>query len=131
MAKHKDYRVCILLMIPILWLLFIIAAEQSHRLFNDVRRGDDTWDLENLRIEGGGGGDMVSLRAIFELKAIPVNSAGEPLLMTIPGIGPELARRIVDQRAIAGRFDGPEELMNVDGIGPRRAEQFKNYLSFD
>ncbi len=131
MAKHKDYRVCILMMIPVLWLLFAIAGEKGHRLFNDVQRGDHTWDLENLKIEGAGGEDIASLRAVFELKAIPVNSAGKSLLMTIPGIGPELARRIVDQRNITGRFDGPEDLMSVAGIGPRRAEQFKNHLSFD
>jgi DNA uptake protein ComE-like DNA-binding protein len=131
MAKHKDYRACILLMIVVVWLLFIIAGERNYRLFNDVQSGADTWDIGKLTIEGRGAEDTDSLREIFELKAIPVNRAGEQLLITVPGIGPELARRIVDQRSRSGRFNAPEELTKVSGIGPRRAEQFKHYLSFD
>ncbi len=131
MAKHKDYRFCILMMIPVIWLLVIVAADMKHRFFADGPESDETWHIENLQVEGNGVEDRDSLRAIFELKAIPVNRAGEQLLMTVPGIGPELARRIVDQRRRSGRFAAPEELMKVAGIGPRRTEQFKHYLSFD
>lgn len=131
MAKHKDYRICVLLMIPIVWLLFIIAAETGFHPYDEVLNGDETWDIGNLKIEVTGAEDSDSLRAVLELGAVPVNSAGEQLLMTVPGIGPELARRIIDQRNRSGRFDAPEELMEVAGIGPKRAEQFKHYLSFN
>ena len=82
-------------------------------------------------IESSGGEDTDSLREIFEFKAVPVNRAGEQLLITVPGIGPELARRIVEQRNRSGRFNAPDELTKVSGIGPRRVEQFKQHLSFD
>ena len=44
-------------------------------------------------------------------------SAGE--LETLPGIGPVLARRIVEHRTRAGGFRSVDELRAVRGVGPR------------
>lgn len=62
-------------------------------------------------------------------RARPPRSAGVDLNRALPkeleqitGIGPELARRIVDARTQRGRFDSIEDLLEVSGIGPKTLE---------
>jgi competence protein ComEA len=49
---------------------------------------------------------------------VDVNRATAGELVALPGIGPALARRIVDHRSRHGPFRAPEELLAVQGIGP-------------
>ena len=53
---------------------------------------------------------------------VDLNRALPKELEQITGIGPELARRIVDARARRGRFDSIDDLLDVPGIGPRTLE---------
>lgn len=53
---------------------------------------------------------------------ININIATESELDQLPGIGPEIAGRIVAFRSSNGPFAAPEELLNVDGIGPGKLE---------
>lgn len=53
---------------------------------------------------------------------LDLNSATENDLKQLPGIGDELARRIVEYRAARGGFSSPEELKNVSGIGEKKYE---------
>jgi competence ComEA-like helix-hairpin-helix protein len=62
---------------------------------------------------------------------IPVNEADVELLQTIPGIGPELAARIVDTRKREGRFNNSEDLLKVAGIGMKRKEFLQDKLHFE
>jgi competence protein ComEA len=48
-----------------------------------------------------------------------LNTATAAQLETLPGIGPALAARILEQRQKAGGFKKVEELMNVKGIGEK------------
>lgn len=52
-------------------------------------------------------------------RVLDLNAASAAQLDELPGIGPVLARRIVEARTRAGGFRAPEELMSVRGIGPR------------
>lgn len=47
-----------------------------------------------------------------------INRATAEQLQSLDGIGPVLAQRIVEDRALNGPFSDPEELLRVDGIGP-------------
>ncbi len=49
---------------------------------------------------------------------IRLNYAGPEELEQIPGIGPELARRIIYYRALKGPFRSFSQLEEIDGIGP-------------
>lgn len=46
------------------------------------------------------------------------NLASEVELDRLPGVGPALARRIIEYREGVGRFRSPEDLLEVSGIGP-------------
>lgn len=131
MNKKKEYRIQILITIPIVWLMFCMFTDYYRTLNGENQGTAESWDRSDLKIAGQNEAQEESLRAVFELKGIPINSAGEELLTTIPGIGPELARRIVEQRQQSGRYLTSADLTRVAGIGPRRVEQFKAHLSFD
>ncbi|HCU34740.1 MAG TPA: competence protein ComEA [Armatimonadetes bacterium] len=59
---------------------------------------------------------------------VSINEATEGELASLPGIGPELAARIVYYRSEHGRFQYLEDLMRVRGIGQARFEQVKPYI---
>lgn len=52
-----------------------------------------------------------------DLSPLDLNTAAAEELTELPGIGEELARRIVEYREEHGAFESVEELMEVSGIG--------------
>jgi competence protein ComEA len=50
---------------------------------------------------------------------IDINAAGVEELVKLPGIGEQVAKRIVAYREENGPFEKAEELMNVRGIGEK------------
>lgn len=59
---------------------------------------------------------------------IDVNRAAAAELLTLPGIGPVLAARIVEARRERGSFARLEDLLTVRGIGPRLFERLRPHL---
>jgi competence protein ComEA len=51
---------------------------------------------------------------------IDINAAGAQELEALPGIGPVLARRIVEDREAHGPFAGLRDLLRVSGIGEKK-----------
>ena len=60
---------------------------------------------------------------------VNLNTAQKADLETLPGIGPELAERILLYRSQVGRFVAVEQLMDVDGIGEKRLEQIRDLIT--
>ena len=56
---------------------------------------------------------------------LDLNRAGVEELDALPGIGPVLARRIVEHRQLHGPFRRPEDLLAVRGIGARLFERLR------
>ena len=56
---------------------------------------------------------------------LDLNRAGAAELDALPGIGPVLARRIVEYRREHGPFRRVEELRAVRGVGPRLLEKLR------
>lgn len=61
----------------------------------------------------------VLLPQFVEPEPIDINSANVDELITLPGIGPALAQRIIDYRTEYGLFGSVEDLERVSGIGPQ------------
>jgi len=59
------------------------------------------------------------------------NSAAAPTLEQLPGIGPVLAGRIIDERRAHGPFLTWRGLQRVKGIGPKLVEKLHAWLTFD
>lgn len=60
---------------------------------------------------------------------VNINTAGQAELEMLPGIGPGLAKRIVDYRQAHGPFARIEEIMNVSGIGPALFEKIRDLIT--
>jgi competence protein ComEA len=60
-----------------------------------------------------------------------VNTASAADLVTLPGIGPALAERIVEHRGQHGPFASVEALLDVSGIGPAKLEAIRELVSVE
>ncbi len=93
--------------------------------------------------EGGGDSLLVVLAAeadkkpdepppsgLVEEGRIRVNEAESPSLEALPGIGPAMAQRIIEERRLHGPFRSLRDLERVRGIGPKTAGRLAPHLSF-
>lgn len=62
------------------------------------------------------------------LPAININTADENALGLIPGIGPKIAKRIVDYRDKNGEFSDISDIKRVNGIGEKKYSEIKDYI---
>ena len=68
-------------------------------------------------------------RAEVSAAHVSINRASREELEKLPGIGPALAARIVEQRERYGPFRRAEHLMLVRGISERRFRQLRPFIS--
>ena len=62
---------------------------------------------------------------------VSVNRAEAAELIALPGIGPVVARRIVEDRKLHGRFLALADLKRVKGMTPKTIEKLKGMVRFD
>lgn len=67
---------------------------------------------------------LVLIPRFVESAPIDINRATLDELITLPGIGPALAQRIIDYRGEHGPFQSVDELDHVSGIGPSTIQGF-------
>ena len=62
------------------------------------------------------------------LLKVNINTASAEELDGLPGIGPVLAQRIVDEREANGPYTGAEDLTRVEGIGQAIVESIQDHI---
>ena len=60
---------------------------------------------------------------------VNINTADEKELDKLPGIGPAMAKRIIEYRTENGAFQSPEEIKRVKGIGDAKYEKMKDKIA--
>jgi competence ComEA-like helix-hairpin-helix protein len=70
------------------------------------------------------------LEALRDGRPLDINRATSAELELLPGVGPSLARRLVDARARAGGFRDESDLLRVRGLGPKTLQKLRPFLSF-
>lgn len=60
---------------------------------------------------------------------VNVNTANATELESLPGVGPAIAKRIIDYRNQHGNFSRPEDLINVRGIGKSKLAQILPHVT--
>lgn len=58
---------------------------------------------------------------------VNVNEADQEQLESLPGIGPTLARRIIEFRSTR-KFEKVDDLLEVQGIGPKTLEKVRDFV---
>ncbi len=81
------------------------------------------------RASGGTGPSVGSAGRGSRPGKININTADSETLDRLPGIGPSIARRIVDYRKEHGRFKSTSELLQVPGIGEKKLAEFKDSIT--
>jgi len=59
---------------------------------------------------------------------VNINKATSEELMLVPGIGEELAKRIIEYRKENGNFSDISEIVRVKGLGDKSFEKIKEYI---
>ena len=91
---------------------------------NELDLAAPVGDGETLRVPFATGGPAPTAPLGVPTTRVSVNRASAAELEKVPGIGPQLARRIVAYRP----YRSLDELTRVPGIGPRSLERLRPYL---
>jgi competence protein ComEA len=75
-------------------------------------------------------GEEVHPSEIDPEQMININTAGAAELELLPGIGPSLAKEIMDHRSANGLFNTADDLLAVSGIGPAKVELIRDLITF-
>ena len=59
---------------------------------------------------------------------VNINTADEKALDTLPGIGPAMAKRIIEYREAEGLFQSIEDIKKIRGIGDAKFEKLKDKI---
>ena len=68
---------------------------------------------------------------LLDLSPLDLNTATAEELAQLPGIGEELARRIVEYRESSGPFETLEQLMEVSGIGEGKLSALEGWITVE
>lgn len=60
---------------------------------------------------------------------VDINTATTAELEKLPGVGPSLAKRIVEFREKNGAFQSVEDLLKVQGIGEKSLARFREFVT--
>ena len=75
---------------------------------------------------------MTSISAIASDNTVNINLADQATLETsLEGVGPALARRIVEFREMYGPFESLEQFLEVKGVGPKIVETNQSKIVFE
>jgi competence protein ComEA len=64
----------------------------------------------------------------LSVQPLDINMATAAQLVLLPGIGPELAERIVRSREETGPFTGVDDLQRVKGIGQKKLQALNSRI---
>ncbi|MBE0649383.1 MAG: RNA-binding transcriptional accessory protein [Bacteroidales bacterium] len=62
---------------------------------------------------------------------VSLNTASEELLTYVSGIGPALAKRIIEQRDSNGKFESRKDLKKIKGLGDKAFQQAAGFLRIE
>jgi competence protein ComEA len=99
----------------------LMAAVRDHVMFSGRAAPRDSLPVP----EGRDGAERRSAEA---RPLVDLNAASQAELERLPGVGPSLARRIIEYRGRHGPFASVDSLGGVWGIGPRTLERLRGMV---
>lgn len=114
-------------------LAYVIEDGVQIRIPN-IKETTDTKNTDAKEIITTGAGSNVIYEEATKDKAntkpekININTADAAKLQTLPGIGAEMAKKIIEHRKNNGKFKTIEEFKNVPGIGESKFNALKDLI---
>jgi competence ComEA-like helix-hairpin-helix protein len=66
---------------------------------------------------------------VADPRPLDLNRASADEISRLPGVGPSLARRIVEERDRRGRFESSESLRGILGMGPKKLAALREHVT--
>ena len=66
---------------------------------------------------------------VADPRPLDLNRASADEISRLPGVGPSLARRIVEERDRRGRFESPDGLRGILGLGPKKLAALREHVT--
>ncbi|MBI1728158.1 MAG: helix-hairpin-helix domain-containing protein [Candidatus Rokubacteria bacterium] len=66
---------------------------------------------------------------VTDPRPLDLNHASTDEISRLPGVGPSLARRIVEERDRRGRFESSDSLRGILGMGPKKLAALRVYVT--
>ena len=66
---------------------------------------------------------------IADPRPLDLNHASADEISRLPGVGPSLARRIVEERERRGRFESSDNLRGILGLGPKKLAALREHVT--
>ena len=74
---------------------------------------------------------LAAREAIRQSKMVEINTADTTALISLPGIGPYFAKRIIKYRDLLGGYCRKEQILEVYGMDSSRYRQFEEFIRAD
>jgi len=129
--------IAVLLCALLAGILVSIFKQRASFVESSALSGKDSiviYQLQNLpaRASTGAGAPIskdVDKTSVNKYQLIDINTANTIQLEELPGIGPKLAKRIVEYREKHGLFQSKESLIEVEGIGEKRLNKIRDLIT--
>ncbi|MCI1824050.1 MAG: ComEA family DNA-binding protein [Megasphaera sp.] len=129
--------------------VYITGAVRKPGLYSfseAVRVGDAIHNAGDMVLYAGPDGinmaelihDGMHIHVPYNLEGVPTQSGGDVIninqateaeLCTLPGIGPSMAKKIIDYRNEHGAFQSGDDLKKVKGIGTAKFDKIKDKVT--
>ncbi|MGB3509641.1 MAG: DUF655 domain-containing protein [Microcoleaceae cyanobacterium] len=105
---------------------------EFQRLYQKATLGIPSWVIKKVKKQQAECGELLTETPISEVNTnvqINLNTANAEELVTLPGVGPKLAKRIIEARE-EKPFTSLDDLDNVSGIGPKMLEKLSGRVTW-
>ena len=76
-------------------------------------------------------GLMMAPGLVVGLDKVNINTADKEMLSSLPGVGPVIADRIIENREKNGPFKNNEEITKIKGIGEKTFQKIKDLITVE
>ena len=133
MKKDGTFILIVLTLVFAAFLIGLLIGRNTHKsevVMNHYLNPTDTTSAQADTIPAGANAPTDPL-PITTSERININTATLEELITLPGIGPALAQRILDFREAYGPFQNLVDLTDVEGIGTKKIEAIKDLITLE
>lgn len=123
-ANHSNDETVLILENPIIAAHYV---REFQRLYADVSLGVPIFVQERIAKEEKQCPQMIAPTSIIESKPVNINTATLEELVTLPGIGEQLGKRIILARQ-QEKFTSLDDLAQVSGISTRMTQQWRDRI---